>query len=91
LGLTLGEEERHRSRFVGTGMHSGIMYIRGEVASLGKEVKVLETDQSDLKVISELVHEYASYFNADADKILQGKFNKIVPFSHRPYGRIYAY
>jgi glutamate synthase domain-containing protein 3 len=91
LGLTLGEEERHRSRFVGTGMHSGIMYIRGEVASLGKEVKVLETDQSDLKVISELVHEYASYFNADADKILKGKFNKIVPFSHRPYGRIYAY
>jgi len=91
LGLTLGEGERHRSRFVGTGMHSGIMYIRGEVASLGKEVKVLETDQSDLKVISELVHEYASYFNADADKILKGKFNKIVPFSHRPYGRIYAY
>jgi glutamate synthase domain-containing protein 3 len=91
LGLTLGEGERHRSRFVGTGMHSGVMYIRGEVASLGKEVKVLETDQSDLKVISELVHEYASYFNADADKILKGKFNKIVPFSHRPYGRIYAY
>jgi glutamate synthase domain-containing protein 3 len=91
LGLTLGEGERHRSRFGGTGMHSGVLYIRGEVASLGKEVKVLETDQSDLKVISELVHEYASYFNADADKILKGKFNKIVPFSHRPYGRIYAY
>ncbi len=91
LGLTLGEGEHHRSRFVGTGMHSGTMYIHGDVASLGKEVKVLDADQSDLKIISELVHEYCSYFNADADQILKGKFNKIVPYSHRPYGRIYAY
>jgi len=30
-------------------------------------------------------------FNADPDKIMSGKFNKIVPYSHRPYGRIYAY
>jgi glutamate synthase domain-containing protein 3 len=91
LGLTLQEGEKYKSRFVGTGMHSGVMYIRGEVASVGKEVKVLDVDASDMKIITELVHEYCTYFNADADKILQGKFKKLVPFSHRPYGRIYAY
>jgi glutamate synthase domain-containing protein 3 len=67
------------------------MYIRGRVTHLGKEVKVMEVNKSDLKTIRALVSEYCSYFNWDADKIMQGKFTKLVPFSHRPYGRIYAY
>jgi glutamate synthase domain-containing protein 3 len=91
LGLTLKDGESHKARYVGTGMHAGIMYIRGTVTHLGKEVKVMEVNKSDLKTIKALVNEYCSYFNWDADKIMQGKFTKLVPFSHRPYGRIYAY
>ncbi len=91
LGLTLKPGESHRARYVGTGMHAGIMYVRGEVTHLGKEVKVMGVNKSDLKIIKALANEYCSYFNADADKILQDKFVKLVPFSHRPYGRIYAY
>jgi glutamate synthase domain-containing protein 3 len=91
LGLTLKEGEHHRARYVGTGMHAGIMYIRGEVTNLGKEVKAMEVNKTDLKSIEALVKEYCSYFNADATKIMQGKFTKLVPYSHRPYGRIYAY
>lgn len=91
LGLTLKEGESHRARYVGTGMHAGIIYIRGEVAHLGKEVKVLEVNKTDLKLIGALVKEYCGYFNADPDKIMKGNFQKLIPFSHRPYGRIYAY
>jgi glutamate synthase domain-containing protein 3 len=91
LGLTLKEGEHHRARYVGTGMHAGIMYIRGEVANLGKEVKAMEVNKTDLKTIEGLVKEYCGYFNADATKIMAGKFTKLVPYSHRPYGRIYAY
>ena len=91
LGLTLKEGEGHKSRFVGTGMHAGIIYIRGEVTNLGKEVKIMPVNKTDLKTIESLVKEYCSHFNADPDKIMAGKFNKIVPYSHRPYGRIYAY
>jgi hypothetical protein len=37
------------------------------------------------------VEEYASYFDRDAEAILQGKFIKLLPLSLRPYGRLYAY
>ena len=91
LGLTLKKGEQHKARYVGTGMHAGIMYVRGEISHLGKEVKAMEVNKTDLKEIEGLVKEYCGYFNADLKAIMSGKFVKIVPYSHRPYGRIYAY
>jgi glutamate synthase domain-containing protein 3 len=91
LGLTLKDGEQHKARFVGTGMHAGIIYVRGEISHLGKEVKLMDVNKRDLKVIGNLVKEYCSYFNADQEAIMKGKFKKLVPYSHRPYGRLYAY
>ena len=91
LGLTLKKGEEHKARFVGTGMHAGIIYVRGEITNLGKEVKVMDVNKADLDQIRSLVKEYCGYFNADSEAIMSGKFVKIVPYSHRPYGRIYAY
>jgi glutamate synthase domain-containing protein 3 len=89
----LKAEERHRARFVGTGMHGGIIYIRGEMPAnhLGKEVKVMNVNKSDLNLIQSLVREFCGYFDTDFDDIMRGRFSKIVPFSHRPYGSVYAY
>ncbi len=91
LGLTLKDGEQHKARFVGTGMHAGIIYVRGEISHLGKEVKLMDVNKRDLKLIGNLVKEYCSYFNADQGAIMKGKFVKLVPYSHRPYGRLYAY
>ncbi len=91
LGLTLKPGEAHQARFVGTGMHAGIIYVRGEISNLGKEVKLIDVDVADLKVIGSLVRDYCGYFNADFDSIMREKFVKLVPYSHRPYGRVYAY
>lgn len=93
LGLTLKAGERHRARFVGTGMHGGIIYVRGGIPAnhVGKEVKIMDINKSDLRLIESLVKEFCGYFNVDFDEIMRGKFSKIVPFSHRPYGRVYAY
>jgi len=93
LGLTLRAGERHRARFVGTGMHGGVIYVRGEVPAdhLGKEVKVMSVKKSDLNLIRSLVGEFCGYFDADFDDVMRGEFSKIVPFSHRPYGSVYAY
>jgi len=91
LGLDLKKGERHKSRYVGTGMHAGIIYVRGEIGNLGKEVKQMEVEEKDKAVISGLVKEYCDYFSRDFADIMKGKFIKIVPYSHRPYGRIYAY
>ena len=31
LGLNLGKSTRHKAKFIGTGMHGGVIYLRGEV------------------------------------------------------------
>ncbi len=91
LGLNLKEGEKHRARFVGTGMHAGVIYVRGDVTHMGKEVKMVDVDKGDSIVIEGLVREFCGYFKADFDKVMSKKFMKIVPYSSRPYGRIYAY
>ena len=91
LGTNMKEEIRHNARFVGTGMHGGTMYIRGEVRHLGEEVEVTDLKEEDFKLLRSLVDEFYSYYGLDAEKILESKFNKLVPVSSRPYGNLYAY
>lgn len=89
LGLNLKKDESHNARFVGTGMHGGKMYIRGEVHHLGKEVQVRNLEEEDWHLLINIVNEFSSYFKLNADEILENEFNKIVPLSHRPYGQLY--
>jgi len=93
LGLNLKEEEGHKANFIGTGMHGGIIYLRGEVHEyqLGKEVTVAEPSENDYLTLKELVGEFAYHFGYDAEKILRDKFVKLFPLYLRPYGRLYAY
>jgi glutamate synthase domain-containing protein 3 len=91
--LVLGLGERHHARFIGTGMHGGVIYLRGKVEAyqLGKEVGVAEPDENDRKVIEELVRDYCRHFEKDPEAILSGEFGKLFPLYLRPYGRLYAY
>ncbi|UCG55095.1 MAG: hypothetical protein JSV32_02440 [Dehalococcoidia bacterium] len=93
LGLTLRKGERHKARFIGTGMHGGIIYIRGDVDDhqLGKEVDRAELDDEDNKLLESLVDEYAKYFNMNPKEIMNRRFIKLFPRWLRPYGRLYAY
>jgi glutamate synthase domain-containing protein 3 len=93
LGLNLTGGEHHKARFIGTGMHGGVIYMRGSVESyqLGKEVGIAELEEKDYQTLKELVGEFASYFGYDAGEILKHKFSKLYPKWLRPYGRHYAY
>ena len=93
LGLTLRPGERHSANFIGTGMHGGVMYIRGvlEEYQLGREVGPVPMEDTDHSLLRELVDEYAAHFGRNADEILGQPFTKLVPLSSRPYGRLYAY
>lgn len=93
LGLGLSENERHKADFIGTGMHGGVIYIRGKVEDhqLGKEVSQLEVDENDMEVIKKYVWKFADHFDYNASKILDERFSKLLPLSLRPYGRLYAY
>jgi glutamate synthase domain-containing protein 3 len=93
LGLTLGEGEYHKARFIGTGMHGGVIYLRGNIEDyqLGKEVGVTELEENDHQVLRQFVGEFAAYFGYDVEEILAHKFIKLFPRWLRPYGRLYAY
>lgn len=93
LGLTLQEGKKHRATFIGTGMHGGVIYLRGQVEpyQLGKEVGVRELDPPDRTLLEKLVGEFATYFGYNAADILKGSFIKLLPLSLRPYGKLYAY
>jgi len=90
LGLNLQPGQRHESKFVGSGMHGGVIYTCADMAHLGKEVAVMPVDENDVHVIQGLVEEFCSYFSLDFDEVMKRKFVRIAPVSHRPYGRLYA-
>ena len=90
LGLNGGGE--HKARFIGTGMHGGAIYLRGNVEKyqLGSEVGIAKPGEDDWQLVKELVIEFAHHFKYNANEILKGKFIKLFPLYLRPYGRIYA-
>jgi glutamate synthase domain-containing protein 3 len=93
LGLQLEADERHPSRYVGTGMHGGVIYVRGRVDErfLGKEVGLVPLDSEDKALLENYVGEYAEHFGMDVKQLMAGSFIKLVPKTRRPYGRLYAY
>lgn len=93
LGLNLKEGERHKANFIGTGMHGGVIYLRGQVEQfqLGKEVGIAEPSENDLSILQQAIEQFATYFNYDASTILRENFIKLFPRWLRPYGRLYAY
>jgi glutamate synthase domain-containing protein 3 len=93
LGLNLVRGQRHRARFIGTGMHGGAIYLRGAVEDyqLGKEVGVADLDEADLAALRQYAGEFAARFGYNIEEILGGRFVKLYPRFLRPYGRLYAY
>ncbi len=93
LGLNLAKGEHLKANFIGTGMHGGVIYLKGSVKDyqLGREVGVTELEEKDHQILREFVGEFASYFDYDAEEILKHKFTKLFPRWLRPYGRLYAY
>lgn len=79
--------------FLGTGMHGGVIYLRGEVEQyqLGKEVGLFPLDDLDRQIILPLLKEYAVDMDLNLDFILEKDFQKLLPRSSRPYGSLYAY
>lgn len=93
LGLNLKDDEPHKARFIGTGMHGGVIYLRGNVEEhqLGKEVGVAGLEENDRRTLNQVIGEFASYFGYETEMILAHKFIKLFPRWLRPYGRLYAY
>ncbi|MBI5166926.1 MAG: hypothetical protein HY998_04185 [candidate division NC10 bacterium] len=93
LGLNGAEGNRPVvGDYLATGMHGGVIYIRGTVEEhqLGKEVGVKELEEEDYRVLRPLLEEYCQDLDLDIEEVFQGDFIKLLPVSHRPYGALYA-
>jgi len=93
LGLNEEDKRPFVGNYVGTGMHGGTIYLRGEVEErqLGKEVGIKEMTDSDFEFLNNILKEYSEDLGLDIKDIMTKKFIKLIPVSHRPYGRLYAY
>ena len=90
LGIGAPEEDIV-GNFCGTGMHGGVIYIRGKVAEnkLPSQVAQSEADDDDMKIIKKYIEVYCNYFGADKDELLKSKFYKLLPNSKNPYTQMY--
>lgn len=93
LGLGAEGKARFTARHIGTGMHGGLIFLRGEVEEyqLGKEAAHGPATPEDVATIRPFVEEYVGYFGGDAETILASGFTKLWPKSSRPFGGLYAY
>jgi glutamate synthase domain-containing protein 3 len=79
--------------YLGTGMHGGAIYLRGEVEpwQCGKEVGVFTANEADMADLTPVLTEYCEAMGMDLAEVLSVPFTKLVPVSHRPYGKLYTY
>ena len=93
LGMNSRLEGPMVGGYLGTGMHGGTIYVRGEVEpwQCGKEVGVFTADETDIAELRPVLTEYCEDMGLDLDDVISGTFTKLVPISHRPYGKLYTY
>ena len=79
--------------YLGTGMHGGVIYLRGEVEPfrLGKGLLAASLEEEDQQQLADLIRVFAQDFKLDDEDILKAGFTKVIPSTHRPYGSMYAY
>ncbi|MEW6662713.1 MAG: hypothetical protein ACOY9Y_01430 [Bacillota bacterium] len=91
LGLGISSSENIVGNYCGTGMHGGVMYIRGEVFpyKLGKEVQVVPMTEKDIYVVRSYVERYNRYFDLETTAAVEN-FRKLLPLNKSPYGNLYT-
>jgi glutamate synthase domain-containing protein 3 len=91
LGLNLTKGECCRARFVGTGMHGGVIYERGDILEVSEGTKIMKVGKRDARIIEDLAEEYCSHFGFEREEVMNSQFYKIVPISKRPYENLYSH
>lgn len=93
--LGIGKEESEiAGDFIATGIHGGELFVRGKVeeARLGIGAKIDMINEQDKEKLTSVLKEFSSKFGYAEKEILNiiPQLTKIVPKSHRPYGKLYT-
>jgi glutamate synthase domain-containing protein 3 len=76
---------------LGSGIHGGAIYVRGDVPEhfLGVAASIQPFDDEDMDTLRPILEEFSGHFGVDIDRIWKRDFVKIAPASSRPYGGYY--
>lgn len=87
------EEASPVGNYVGTGMHGGVIYLRGSIDpfQLGKEVSISPLSEWDRRWLKTHVKEFCDDFGLNFNEVMREEFIKLLSTQLRPYGKIYAY
>ena len=80
------------SNFPCTGMHGGMMVVRGDAAEIrfpGQTTTHTATD-SDMERVIPYIKEFCSLFSYPTDKLLDCQYTVICPDSNNPYKQMYV-
>jgi glutamate synthase domain-containing protein 3 len=80
-------------RWCATGMHGGVIYLRGEVDPAlvaSQSATIAAVDESDCDRLRPYVEEFCKLFEIDRAAAFEPGFTRIAPVSHRPFGTKYA-
>jgi len=93
LGATGGSTGPIVGDYCAAGMHGGTLFIRGRVeeSKLGREVKAFPLTLEDEAFLRPILEDFQTSFSLDLNLFDFERYQKIVPVSSRPYGKLYAY
>ncbi len=93
LGLEVPSGEPPVGHYCASGMHGGVIYVRGDVppSFLRPGIAKEEAEASDYVLLEELLTPYCAQFGLNIQEILKAPFTKLTPQTTRPYGQLYAY
>ena len=93
LGIGASPDRGVVGDFCATGMHGGVMYIRGELSDwqLGKEVRQFPVEAEGREFLQPIIEDFADTFGITEPLDDYDRYVKILPVSTRPYGRLYVY
>jgi glutamate synthase domain-containing protein 3 len=85
-----------QSYFIGTGMHGGSIFVRGDVEAhqIGAEVGITEPTDDEWMEIEKYVAKFCTVFGLEKRQVKllkREKFWRLSAKSKRPYGMMYAY
>jgi len=74
-------------RSLGTGIHGGAIFLRGDVSPdcLGVGAQVTDMTPKDQRNLDKIIKEFCGHFNAPSDLIREKRFTKIEAGSARPF------
>ncbi|MCS3901680.1 hypothetical protein [Methanococcus voltae] len=95
LNMKSEDTEFVKNSMLGTGIHGGVIYIRGKVDKnqLGVAADIKEFNSEDLEKITYYVEDYCKEFNYSNEiknNLLNSTYTKIAPISSRPFKKLYT-